>query len=72
MRLTRNVGGLFELDFEEFAILEKWYKEIIKERGDDYFGPIGGAVSYKITPTSIGTIIKAQCEGKEITLRDLE
>ena len=42
------------------------------ENGEEYpyQGAIGGGVSYSFTPTSIGTIVKVQCHGKELDVTD--
>ena len=59
----------FKLDEEQYGKLEKWYNEICAEREEeDYFGAIGGGISFEITPTSIGTFVKAKCCGKELDL----
>ena len=63
--------GTLNLTAEEFKKLEKWHKKIVRRRKSRYFGAIGGEVTFKITPTSLGEIIEAECCGQEITLRDL-
>lgn len=32
-----------------------------KDRGIQYVGAMGGAFSYKFTPTSLGTIVSVEC-----------
>lgn len=68
-------GYTFTLTDEEHEKLEKWYKKVTKKvrkfAGQPYFGPIGGGVTLKIIPTSIGDVVIAKCMGKKIVLREL-
>ena len=61
-----------KLSDEEYIKLKKWYDKIVKKRGSNYWGAIGGSITFHITPTSIGTIVEAECNGKKITLRELD
>ena len=58
---------VFQLTDKEYTKLQKWHKKVTK--GITYFGAIGGELTFKITPTSIGEIVIAKCYGKKITLR---
>ena len=47
-------------------IVESW------EMGYPYEGAIGGSLTYEITPTSLGGIIKVKMYGQEIDLTEYE
>jgi len=49
----------FELDPKESEVVNKWWSK--HKCSKRYAGAIGGALSYKITPTGIGTVLKAEC-----------
>lgn len=49
--------GINELEIEA---AEAWIKKHSEEH-DMYCGAIGGRWTYKITPTSLGTILVVQC-----------
>lgn len=59
------------LDEFEYQSLKNWYDEIVKKRGSNYWGAIGGEITFKIVPTSIGEIIEAKCGDNRIILRKL-
>lgn len=49
----------FELDEKERETVRKWWdNHKCRKR---YAGATGGALTYKVTHTSIGTVLKAQC-----------
>lgn len=54
----------FPISEEEDAAINKWYKEHKeKEHGGKYYGgAIGGSISYKFIPTSIGTVGVCSCD----------
>lgn len=67
----------YELNENQIRTWTKWTKEIrfLKEaeaNGEDIFGSIGGATTWIITPTSIGTVIKCEYFGETIDLTDYE
>lgn len=58
----------FELTQEENRIAE----DFIKSYNKNYFGPIGGAFTYKFTPTGVGTVCSiVGPDGKEKFIRTL-
>jgi hypothetical protein len=42
------------------------------KNGYPYEGAIGGGVTYKFTPTSVGTVVKAVAYDKELDLTDYD
>ena len=59
-----------DLDDEEWNRLLTWYKKVTK--GQRYFGAIGGEITFKICPTSIGEIIEAKYGKHVLTIRGLD
>jgi len=58
---------------EEYKKLKKWHKKVTGPSDDPFrFGAIGGEITFHITPTSLGSIIEAECFGKTKTLRGLD
>ena len=62
-------GYVFKLSDEQYEKLEKWFYEIYPK--GTYHGAIGGALSFKITPTSIGDFVTAIANGKELDLSEV-
>lgn len=55
---------------EEQKFLDDWLNEHSQKCNFGEGGAIGGKITYKITPTTIGVITKAKCvcgAGKDIT-----
>ena len=59
-RITKNT--YFYLNDNEEAASNKFYDKYIK---GNYYGAIGGGLTYKITPTSIGQITVLSCRDKD-------
>ena len=66
-----NRNCKFEITDDEQNAIEKWYSDICKKRGSNYFGAIGGDISIEFTLTSIGMVIVAKCGNKELVVREL-
>ena len=64
---------VWKLNKDQYNKLKSWYEEILSNKcnGDEYFGPIGGEVSFEIIPTSIGIFAKAEFCGEELDLSDI-
>ena len=59
---------IFRLTDKQYKKLENWYNYNFK---DKKFGAMGGGLTFKITPTSIGEIVIAECMGKTISLTEI-
>ncbi len=61
----------FELTEDEVKVLRE-FEENHKCPCKHRQGPIGGLVTISFTPTTIGTVVEAECLcGEKITIRDL-
>ena len=47
----------FELTNEDIVKVSKWKKKQDKRAGTNYYGAIGGVLTYSFTPTSLGCVI---------------
>lgn len=79
---------MFTLDEKQLERLYVWQDEIYEKafnsqsdlppglsmKGAPYYGVIGGGLTYKFTPTSLGIIVKVQeaVTGEEIDLTDYD
>lgn len=63
----------FNMTKEEYEDFYLWYNKIIKSNKLTplSFGAIGGELTFKITPTSLGEIIVAEFMNKTYTIKDL-
>ena len=67
-----NRDYTFALTDAEYARLKEWYDEIMSN--SPYAGitdAIGGELTFKITPTSIGDLVAVSCFGQDLLLRPL-
>lgn len=66
----------FALEPDESAKLDAWLEEHEKKTGhmSGYAGAIGGVLTYKLTGTSLGMVVKAVCTRcqEEVDLSDYE
>jgi hypothetical protein len=65
----------FPISIEEKKVLLEWIRshEEDKHNGELYSGAVGGAYTYKFTPTSIGTIGEIECNcGEKFCFRELD
>lgn len=61
--------NMTEKEYDEFYI---WYNYVIKNRKiSNYFGAIGGELTFKITPTSLGEIITVEFMDETYIIKDL-
>lgn len=60
-----------QLTESEYKKLAKWYQKIAKRKRIFGFGAVGGGITFKITPTSIGEIIEATCLKETLVIREL-
>lgn len=54
----------FELDVDEQKLFDEWDAKHLAEAHDNeepYCGAVGGRITFRITPTSIGTMLSAEC-----------
>lgn len=65
--------NMFSLSKEEISSIAQWQESHnAQKHKDGYFGAIGGELTYKFIPTSIGMIGTVTCVcGEEFTFRDL-
>lgn len=65
---------MFDLNKKEKTDLETWLKKhdkTCKYKKFESTGAIGGRITYKFTPTSLGAIIVVECAcGKQIDITD--
>lgn len=59
----------FKLSDTQYAKLEKWFYEIYP-RGT-YHGAIGGALTFEITPTSIGDFVMVIANGQRLDISEV-
>lgn len=60
--LSARTRNMFSLDNSEEQAISEWRKQHNKERHPNaHFGAIGGELTYKFTPTSIGMIGEVFC-----------
>lgn len=74
-----NFIRCFGLYMEQDEVIHKWMKEhdqakhLRPGRKTRYAGAIGGAYTYRFTPTSLGTVVKVKCDcGEEIDVTDYD
>lgn len=73
-KLERREYEAFTVSAEERAAIKAWHDKHISEkhRGNAYSGAIGGSLTYKFTPTSIGDFAEVECYcGDTFVFREL-
>jgi hypothetical protein len=72
--LNAKCRNMFALTEEEDKSVKKWQKAHNAEKHpDNYFGAIGGELTYSFVPTSLGVIGTVTCTcGEEFTFRDID
>jgi len=67
---------MFNLNEKEKIELQKWlmkHDKMCKYKKFESQGAIGGRITYKFTPTSLGAIIVVECVcGKQIDITDVD
>ena len=56
-RRTKIEQMKFELTDEDMLKVREWQKEQNKKRGSDYYGAIGGELTYSFTPNNLGCVV---------------
>ena len=64
----------FVLSDKELEKIHKWSKKQDKKAGTDYYGAIGGQLTYSFTPNSLGCVVKVihDITKEELDLTDYE
>jgi len=48
----------FNISDEDMKKIKEWNKKQNKKTGTDYYGAIGGQLTYSFTPTGLGCIVE--------------
>ncbi len=64
---------MFEVTEDQQKQISKWVKRIQKKHGD-YYGAIGGGVTYMFTPTGLGVVleVKESKTGETLNVTDYD
>ena len=63
----------FDLTPEQLARYVKWREDLAARGPAPYVGAVGGAYTFKFTPTGIGVLLRVvRVDGEEIDLTDYD